>query len=173
MMTLAHDDQEIEKMYPLQDSQLDAETSVAVLVVDDDRAIREALRLMLEDAGYPVADVADGVAALDVLRHSTRPLVVLLDLMMPQLDGIGVLRAVGQDRRLAICHAYIISTANIPAFTPALTSLLSRVDADVLRKPFDMDVLLDAIERAARRLTSTWRNADAPGRSHAGHPLYH
>jgi CheY-like chemotaxis protein len=173
MMTLAHDDQEIEKMYPQQQGQMESEAGVGVLVVDDDRAIREALRLMLEDANYPVADVADGVAALDVLRHSTRPLVVLLDLVMPHLDGIGVLRAIGQDRRLATCHAYIVSTANIPAFTPTLTGLLSQVDADVLRKPFDMDVLLDAIDRAARRLTGPTQSTDATDRSYAGHSLYH
>ena len=65
-----------------------------VLVVDDDTAIRQMLRLVLEDEGYAVREAMDGIEALAALRVSARPLVVLLDLMMPRLGGDGVLAAV-------------------------------------------------------------------------------
>src|SRR6516165_4584281 len=58
-----------------------------VLVVDDDDAIRETLRSVLEDAGYTVVEDHDGLAAVQRLRRSRTPMVVLLDLMMPGLDG--------------------------------------------------------------------------------------
>src|SRR5579884_1041558 len=83
-----------------------------VLVVDDDRSIRETLRYVLEDEGYNVREAPDGMAALDLLRHSPTPAVVLLDLMMPRLDGVGVLNAVEHDARLASQNAFIIITAN-------------------------------------------------------------
>ncbi len=58
-----------------------------ILVIDDDEAIRQALVDTLEDEGYPVFAVADGQAALDRLRRGARPSLILLDLMMPVMDG--------------------------------------------------------------------------------------
>src|SRR3954470_12387725 len=59
-----------------------------VLVVDDDPDIRESVRLVLEDEGYEVEEAADGAAALALLRAATtRPDVILLDLMMPVMNG--------------------------------------------------------------------------------------
>lgn len=176
MMTLASNDFDLKKTYERSGEEVSearAEHAAGVLIVDDDRAIRETLRFMLEDADYDVRDAADGLAALEVLRASRQPLVVLLDLMMPRLDGLGVLRAVSDDRDLATRHAYIVVTANLQAFTPAFTSLLSWMDAEVLRKPFDMDVLLDQVDRAARRLRHGHSDASSPQNSYANHSLYH
>jgi len=61
--------------------------SAPVLVVEDDRDVRESLVAVLEDAGYRVMSAADGRAALDLLRAGPRPAVILLDLMMPVMDG--------------------------------------------------------------------------------------
>jgi CheY-like chemotaxis protein len=72
-----------------------------VLVVDDDVAIRHALRLLLEDEGLAVAEAADGRAALAILRAASDHYVVLLDQMMPQLDGFGVLSATPRTRASA------------------------------------------------------------------------
>ncbi|MBF6590132.1 MAG: response regulator [Ktedonobacterales bacterium] len=149
-----------------------AERGAGVLVVDDDRAIRETLCYALEDDDYIVRDASDGLAALEILRASRRPLVVLLDLMMPRLDGVGVLRAVAEDRHLATFHAYIIVSANTYALTPTLASLVARTHAEILRKPFDLDVLLDRVEHAARRLTAA-RGDAGMGHSPAGPPLLH
>jgi two-component system response regulator MprA len=173
MMRLTDDDNDITSGSMFQQAEAEDMSLPRVLVVDDDRAIRETLRFMLEDVRYSVVDAGNGVAALAILRASRRPLVVLLDLMMPQMDGMGVLRAVAEDPHLATYHAYVVVTANLQAFARALSSLLARVDAEVLRKPFDIDELLDQVERAARRIADRSRAEVSPDSSHGGHPLYH
>lgn len=125
-----------------------------VLVVDDDRAIRETLRFVLEDEGYHVLEAPDGMAALDVLRTTLTPTVVLLDLMMPRLDGVGVLSAVAHDSRLANQNAYIVITANRYRLDNRAAHLLTDLHVAVVPKPFDMDALLDTVALAARRITT-------------------
>ena len=127
---------------------------VYVLVVDDDRSIRETLRYVLEDEGYHVLEAPDGMVALDVLRNTPAPTVVLLDLMMPRLDGVGVLSAVVHDARLAQQNAYIVITANRYRLDSHAAHLLTDLHVPVVPKPFDMDALLDAVALAARRITT-------------------
>jgi CheY-like chemotaxis protein len=64
-----------------------SEPNDTVLVVDDDSAVRTALKELFETEGYAVAVAANGRAALNHLRGGLRPSVVLLDLMMPVMDG--------------------------------------------------------------------------------------
>ncbi|MBF6589132.1 MAG: response regulator [Ktedonobacterales bacterium] len=127
---------------------------VPVLVVDDNREIREALRLALEDAGYVVAEAEDGARALEVLREATEGMVVLLDVMMPRLDGPAVLRTVIDDTLLARRHAYVLITANIAAVPLEQARDRLRLAVPILQKPFNMQVLLDAVALAARRLVA-------------------
>lgn len=123
-----------------------------VLVADDDEAIRETIRYILEEAGYRVREAADGLEALAILRRMPCPRVVLLDLMMPRLDGVSVLHAVTSDPALAGQIRFILISANLSTFAPSIRSLLTITEAEVLGKPFDIDVLLDCVDRAARRL---------------------
>lgn len=123
-----------------------------VLVADDDEAIRETIRFILEESGYFVREAADGLEALNTLRQHPRPRVVLLDLMMPRLDGVSVLHAVTSDPALDGQNRFIVISANLSTFAPSVRSLLMRTEAEVLAKPFDIDVLLDTVDRAARRL---------------------
>src|SRR5947209_13870316 len=58
-----------------------------ILIVDDDAATRTAMTLVLEGTGYRVASASDGREALDYLQRSERPDLILLDLMMPRMDG--------------------------------------------------------------------------------------
>ena len=124
-----------------------------VLVVDDDEAIRDTLRFALEDSGYVVSEASDGLAALKALRAAPNRTVVLLDLMMPGLDGAGVLGAVAGDQRLATQHAYILVTASTKTLTLAFANLLTSLSVPILNKPFDVDVLLDIVAGAARRIS--------------------
>lgn len=123
-----------------------------VLLVDDDQAIRETLRFALEDAGYQVLEAPDGIAALQALRDAPSGIVVLLDLMMPKLDGAGVLGAVAGDRRLAKRHAFILMTASHQTLSLAFANLLTNLTVPIVHKPFELDELLATIERAAQRL---------------------
>ena len=72
------------------------EVSYRVLLADDDRAIRESLERALELEGYAVTSVIDGVQALSVARRDA-PDVVVLDVMMPGVDGLGVCRVLRAD----------------------------------------------------------------------------
>jgi CheY-like chemotaxis protein len=122
-----------------------------VLVIDDDDGNRQIFQLALEDAGYPTDVVADGAAALAYLRASPDPVVTLLDLMMPGVDGYQVLQTVAADARLATHHAYVVMSASALT-TPTLEDLLAKLQAPFLRKPLDENDLLVAVAEAAERL---------------------
>ena len=64
-----------------------------ILVVDDEDDVRESVREVLRDEGYRVVDTADGSQVLDLIRQE-RPELVLLDIWMPQVDGIGLLKEI-------------------------------------------------------------------------------
>jgi two-component system, OmpR family, response regulator CpxR len=111
-----------------------------VLVVDDDPDIRETLRFVLEDAGYPVYSAENGKEALAILA-SGKPLpgLILLDLMMPVMSGDEMLKALKSVRALAQIPVTIVTASGAPM--PPLASGL-------LKKPVDLDVLLRVVERS-------------------------
>jgi len=118
----------------------------AVLLVDDDVAIREALAEVLVDEGFAVHEAGNGAEALDWLhRHGsngTKPCVVLLDLMMPVMDGRTFLAARSAAPSLSTIPVLVISAetgcAEL-AGTPGVTG--------VFPKPLALDQLLEAIGR--------------------------
>ncbi len=122
-----------------------------VLVVEDDDAIRTAVRMLLEDEGYAVEEATDGVAALAALRASPDRMVVLLDLLMPGMDGLTMLRTLADNAGLATRHAYIMIAAK-PIPPPEVADLLGRLGAPYLHKPFAIDDLLAVVADAAGRL---------------------
>lgn len=130
----------------------------SILVVDDDAAIREIIAETLGDEGYTVLQASDGAQALDILRRSAEPLVVLLDLMMPGMSGKDVLRAVAADRRLATTHAYVLITAAEHGLPLPFVHLLTVLKVPILPKPFDLRVLLYRVEHALRRLAAREAN---------------
>lgn len=125
-----------------------------VLVVDDREAIREVLSLVLQDAGYQVREAPDGAPALRQLRASREPMVVLLDMQMPGMDGVHLMRTVAGDTALAARHAYVLVTADATALPLAFATLLSRLNVPVVPKPFDIDDLLETVAQAAARLAA-------------------
>lgn len=124
-----------------------------VLIVDDDDAIRDTLRFALEDSGYTVSEARDGLQALKALRATRDRTVVLLDLMMPGLDGAGVLGVVAGDHRLATQHAFVLVTASSKTLTLAFVNLLASLSVPILSKPFDVDCMLETVAGAARRIS--------------------
>jgi CheY-like chemotaxis protein len=124
-----------------------------VLVVDDDEFIRQSMRAILEEiAGHTVDEAADGVQGLEVLRASKARLVVILDLLMPGLDGIGVLRAVAAETELATRHAFILATVNSKDPHELLHDIPWAVM--LLPKPYDLDDLLNVVSVAAEGLNN-------------------
>jgi CheY-like chemotaxis protein len=127
----------------------------SVLVVDDVDGIREAIRLVLEEAEYTVYEAPDGRPALARLREHPEGMVVLLDVQMPGMDGIAVLRALAADERLVTRHAIVLVSALHPStLLPDEAALLMQMGVHTLTKPFLTKDLLAAVHGAAHRLAS-------------------
>lgn len=109
-----------------------------ILVVDDDESIREALQQLLELEGYPARTAESGPEALAMLRSGGAGL-VLLDLMMPVMNGWEVLDAMRADRDLASIPVVVVT-----AFGRNLERL---AELEVLRKPMEIDQLLEVVGR--------------------------
>lgn len=124
-----------------------------ILVVDDDADIRDALEQVLLSAGNRVSTAKNGKDALDLIQ-TIRPDVILLDLMMPVMDGFRFREAQKQDRTLADIPVVIIS-----AVAAQNAAALGDVAA-CLAKPFSIDVLLDTISMCQRQ--ESRRDAVAP-----------
>lgn len=126
-----------------------------VLIVDDDEDIRLSTRATLEDlGGHTVVEAPDGLVALAILRASEQPLVVLLDLLMPGLDGIGVLEAVAADEALATRHDYVLVTVSRRATKREFPASLA-LAVPVVPKPYDLGVLLQTVGEASARVSGT------------------
>jgi two-component system, OmpR family, response regulator CpxR len=114
-----------------------------VLVVEDDFAIRETLRELLEDEGYDVSWASNGREALELLAHRA-PRVILLDLMMPVMDGWEFRVAQQKDPALARIPVVVISADH------ALDQKVAALAVDGwLAKPFELDALLTTLRRYA------------------------
>jgi len=112
-----------------------------VLVVDDDEATREALREVLDDAGYAVATADGGSEAIDFLgKH--RADVVVLDLMMPDVDGWAVADHVAGRPDIAHTPVVVMSAQGLKALAAAPAA------AAYLAKPVHIDTLLGALRLA-------------------------
>ena len=112
--------------------------NVNVLVVDDQEVIRETLQTALDDEGFTVETAANGREALDILER-WKPCVILLDLMMPVMDG-WAFRA-EQKRSGSNVPVVLLSAAG------ELTAHQRALDAAaVIAKPFDIDRVIRTIE---------------------------
>jgi two-component system, OmpR family, response regulator MprA len=116
-----------------------------VLVVDDDRPVRDSLRRALQLRGYEVSLAADGMEAIRRVTAETPDLVVL-DVMMPGVDGFGVVRRLRQD---GIDTPILLLTAR-DAVDDRVTGLTTGAD-DYLVKPFALEELVARIEALLRR----------------------
>ncbi len=115
-----------------------------ILIVDDDEGTREVLEVILED-DYNVACAADGQVALDKLSREAFDL-VLLDLIMPGMDGIETLKRIkAYDKQIDVIM--VSATDRAREATAAITSGAY----DYITKPFDADAILTAIERALQK----------------------
>ena len=113
-----------------------------VLLVEDDDEVREGLRAVLESQGFDVECAQDGLEALGALWRGFRPCVILLDVMLPRVDGYVFRNLQRANTRWADIPVIVVS---------ALSELPDR--ADMLqplawfRKPFDVDALTETLTR--------------------------
>ena len=118
--------------------------AISVLIVEDDRNIAELLQMYLEKEGYAVTIAADGGKGLEKFR-SIKPDLVLLDVMMPVMDGWSVCRTIRAESQTPI----IMLTAKGET-DDKVTGLKSGAD-DYVTKPFEMKEVLARIEAVLRR----------------------
>ncbi len=111
-----------------------------VLLVEDNRDIRETLELALEMGGFDVQVAANGVDALDSLRTAaTLPSLIVLDLMMPVMDGYAFRAMQLKDPQLSDIPVIVLTAHRDPREATALGV------AGYLQKPVDLDALLETV----------------------------
>ncbi len=121
-----------------------------ILVIDDDSDVREIVAVVLAADGHEVRCAADGVAALEELHRGGPPSLILVDMMMPRLDGEGFVRALRSDPTLAEIPVVILT-----AHTGARDKAAALGAAGCLVKPVELGELLATVEHA-------WRAAGPP-----------
>jgi two-component system response regulator MprA len=119
---------------------------VKILVVDDERAVRESLRRALELEGYEIELADDGIAALEALEANGEPDAMILDILMPGLDGLEVARRL---RRGGSRLPILMLTARVEV-DDRVAGLDAGAD-DYVTKPFALDELLARVRALLRR----------------------
>lgn len=119
--------------------------AVRLLIVDDDRAICEYMQTLLEKDGFAVQTVSDPTLVEDEVRRGDFH-VIILDLMMPRMDGIEVLRRI---RAIDSDIAVVMFTAH-PNLESAVASM--KLDAvDYIKKPFNVDEFREVLARVMKK----------------------
>ena len=116
-----------------------------VLVVDDDDDLRETICDVLEDDGFAAASAANGKEALDYLRSSPRPAMILLDLSMPVMDGVTFRELQRSDPAFAEIPVVVFSAA------ASLAEKCRDLGVEVLKKPLKLEQLLAVVARYCGR----------------------
>lgn len=112
-----------------------------MFIVDDDPDIRESTQTVLELYGYRVATAKGGAEALEQLKRGEQPCIILLDLMMPGMNGIQLREELARDPVLAAIPIVIVSARDDVA------GIATSLGIEWLAKPIDLSVLLDKVER--------------------------
>lgn len=134
-----------------------------VLIVDDDQSIRSMLGFVFDDEGFDVREASDGHEALELLEADA-PDAMVLDLMMPRVDGHGVLRA-RRERDLAADTRIVILTAKSD---PSDAVWCWELGADeYVNKPVDPEKLLREVQMLLKRTPDEIRNRRVEGLAEA------
>ena len=114
-----------------------------ILVVDDNAPIRNIIRQHLENAGYPVAEAANGEEAIKIIRDQAIQL-VLLDLMMPKVDGLAVCKAARERDSSAFLPIVMVSAHGTDVY---IRKARDSGASDFIVKPFSKKVLLEKVAK--------------------------
>jgi OmpR family response regulator RpaB len=128
--------------------------SAKILVVDDDPEIREAISLILEAKGYTLVTAQDGAEGLSKLKEE-KPDLMILDLLMPRLDGFGVCKELKDPRWSKYAHIPIIILSSVREDASKRRYELEtgvQLDvADYVEKPIEHTVLLERIGKVLKK----------------------
>lgn len=113
-------------------------TMKTILVVDDSPLIRRAIRTMIEPLGFSVTEAGDGVEALEYMNEGNHPDGILLDVEMPEMDGLAFLKTLRGRKDLA--QPLIVMCSSVTSIETITEALQSGAD-EYIMKPFDVDIL--------------------------------
>lgn len=113
----------------------------SILIVEDDEMIRDSLKTILEVEGYRVQTAANGKLGLEALAKIQTPCLILLDLMMPVMDGWAFAEALKSDMVLAA-----IPVVMVTAYADTIPDMADRPHG-VIKKPVDINLLLSTVKR--------------------------
>lgn len=118
-----------------------SEEQKKILLVEDDEAILESMRELLEMEGYAVDSAMNGAEALKILRANDPPSLILLDIMMPVMDGYQFREAQLADPKLASIPVIVMTAAG------RVELAKTRLPSDqYIKKPIDIEQLLTAVK---------------------------
>ncbi len=125
-----------------------------ILLVDDDPDIREVVTMLLETKGYETVTACDGIECLAALR-AEEPDLMIIDLLMPKMDGFAVLKELEDGRWSKYRHVPILILSSVREEASRRryeleTALEFNVD-DYVEKPINPDVLLERVERLVNK----------------------
>jgi CheY-like chemotaxis protein len=115
----------------------------SILVVEDDELICTTIQYLLELEGYYVMTAPNGKVALEMLKSLEHPCLILLDLMLPIMNGWELLEVLRHDSKDLLAAIPIVITS---AAGPAATDASRRVDG-YIKKPIDIDLLLSTVKK--------------------------
>jgi CheY-like chemotaxis protein len=121
------------------DRKIKGHTCKSILVVEDEPMIRENLKMLLELEGFPVCTAENGEVGLNVLRTMPKPCLILLDLLMPVMNGMEFMEAKSHEDAIAAIPVCIVSgVADKPDMSNA---------SAFVKKPIDFDSLLKFVKQ--------------------------
>jgi CheY-like chemotaxis protein len=123
-----------------------------ILLVDDDPDLLLVLQLHFEDQGYAVTSVCEGREALEFLHTTPTAQVVLLDAVMPRMDGEHLLEIIAQQPRLVQRHRYVVMTGWNTSCEVLGEPLLASIGAQIIHAPFDLNHLDTTVARLSHQL---------------------
>jgi UDP-3-O-[3-hydroxymyristoyl] N-acetylglucosamine deacetylase len=135
-------------------------TQKTILVVDDEDGVRESVREVLTDEGYRVLDTADGTRVLRMIQDE-KPELVLLDIWMPQVDGIGLLKEIKSQEP----DIHVVMVSGHGNIHTAVTA--TKFGAfDFIEKPVTLDGLLLTVQRALGESPGSGAQKQSPSNAH-------
>lgn len=133
------------------------ESAPAVLIVDDDDDVRETLRACLEEEGFAVRTARNGLEAFAQLSAGTPPGLILLDLMMPEMNGWEVLERLRSDQERAAIPVAVMSGSHRGEV---------RTANYIVPKPFDLVAMIDLVRGHCNQRTSSIHPLPPDSRRH-------
>jgi CheY-like chemotaxis protein len=122
----------------------DSRAKPTILLVEDDEISRQLLHRLLQNRGYSVLEAVNGLVALEVARRE-RPALILMDIDLPGLDGIGITRRIREDQALSDTRIFMVTAFDTPEIRAAAFDAGCN---EYLVKPLDAEKLETLLKSA-------------------------